>query len=145
MAVSSDLGDSLDVHPRRKKEVGERLALLAERYTYNKNKTADGPDVRSVKQEAKNIIIDFSFAKKLALSNNQPLTGFELVTAKGLHIPAQANIVNNNKVTISVPVNEKIKAVAYAWQPFTRANLVNEAGLPASTFYLTLNKEHHDL
>lgn len=145
MAVSSDLGDSLDVHPGRKKEVGERLALLAERYTYNKNITADGPMVRSMKQDSKCIIIDFSFAKRLSTSNNQPLIGLELVTAKGLHIPAQANIVNNNKVVISVPVNEKIKAVAYAWQPFTRANLVNEAGLPASTFYFTLNKEHHEL
>ncbi|MCU7550461.1 GDSL-type esterase/lipase family protein [Chitinophagaceae bacterium LB-8] len=145
MAVSSDLGDSLDVHPTRKREVGERLALLAERYTYNKNIPAEGPMVTSAKQDSKSVIIDFSFAKKLSASNNEQLTGFELVTTKGLLIPAQANIVSGNKVKISLPANEKIKAVAYAWQPFTRANLVNEAGLPASTFYLTLNKQYNEL
>lgn len=144
MAVSSDLGDSLDVHPRKKREVGERLALLAERYTYQKNITADGPVVRSAKQDGKSIVIDFSFAKKLSTSDNQPLTGFELVTVKGLHIPVQAKIINN-KVAITLPPNEKIKAVAYAWQPFTRANLVNETNLPASTFYLTLNSQYNEL
>jgi sialate O-acetylesterase len=145
MAVSSDLGDSLDVHPKRKKEVGERLALLAQRYTYNKNITADGPAVRSAKPEGASIIIDFAFAKRLSTLDHQPLTGFELVTTKGLHIPAQAKIVSSNKVAIALPAKEKIKAVAYAWQPFTRANLVNEAGLPASTFYFTLNKQYNEL
>jgi sialate O-acetylesterase len=145
MAVSSDLGDSLDVHPRKKKEVGERLALLAERYTYHKNITADGPIVRSVQQEVGRLILDFSFVKKLSVSNHQPLTGFELVTIKGRRIPAPAYIMNNTKVVITVPGKEKIKAVAYAWQPFTRANLVNDAGLPASTFYLTLNNQYNEL
>jgi sialate O-acetylesterase len=43
MAVSYDFGDSLDVHPTRKREVGERLASLALRDTYKKQVVAEGP------------------------------------------------------------------------------------------------------
>jgi sialate O-acetylesterase len=42
--------------------------------------------------------------------------------------------INKNKVLIKIPTGEKIKSILYAWKPFTRANLVNEAGLPGSTF-----------
>ena len=145
MAVSSDLGDSLDVHPKRKKEIGERLALLAKRYTYQQPVTANGPEIQSVIQEGNKLILEFSFAKKLLASNKQPLYGFELVTMTGRHIPVTARIQDNTKLLLDIPDGEKIKGVAYAWRPFSRANLVNEAGLPASTFYFTLKKTQHEL
>ncbi|MES2646036.1 MAG: GDSL-type esterase/lipase family protein [Bacteroidota bacterium] len=136
MIVSSDLGDSLDVHPLKKKTVGERLAMLALRYTYKKQIIANGPQVSAVKLAGNSIVVSFSFAKKLS-TNSKPLTGFELVNEKGLHLKVDAKIVKNN-VLITVPAGEKIKTVLYAWQPFTRANLVNEAGLPASTFSIAI-------
>jgi len=138
MAVSYDLGDSLDVHPERKKEVGARLALQALQKTYNKAVTADGPAPLSIKRAGNELIISFDHAAKLYTINNQALTGFELVTIKGIHLPAKPSIEVNH-VRLSIPPGEQIKAVVYAWQPFTRANLLNEAGLPASTFSMTLN------
>jgi sialate O-acetylesterase len=60
------------------------------------------------------------------------------VTDKGQHIDTVARIVNN-QVVISIPEGEKIETVLYAWKPFTQANLVNEAGLPCSTFRLAVN------
>jgi sialate O-acetylesterase len=138
MAVSYDVGDSLDVHPTRKKEVGDRLALQALKNTYNKPVTADGPSPRDIKRIGNEVIISFDHAAKLSTINNQALTGFELVTIKGGHLPAQASI-EGNQIRMRIPAGEQIKAVVYAWQPFTRANLLNEAGLPASTFLMTLN------
>jgi sialate O-acetylesterase len=139
MVVTSDLGDSLNVHPIKKEQVGERLALQALRYTYKKPVTADGPSVLGVKREGASIIISFSGSKKLFTSNNQPLIGFELVNKRGMRLKADASIVKSN-VVIPVPTGEEIKTVLYGWQPFTRANLVNEAGLPASTFSITLKQ-----
>lgn len=138
MAVSSDLGDSLDVHPKQKKEIGERLALLAEKYTYKKSTVATGPVLHSAIKQGKDILLELTSTKKLTTSGNKPLTGFELVNDKGIFIPVQG-IISNNKIRLSIPVNEKIIRIVYGWKPFTRANLVNEAGLPASTFSISIN------
>ncbi len=138
MAVSSDRGDSLDVHPKQKKEVGERLALLAQKHSYKRNIVASGPVLHSAIRKGKDIILEFTSAKKLSGTNSQPLTGFELMNGKGMFFPVQG-ITSNNKITLPIPDNEKIIRVVYGWKPFTRANLVNEAGLPASTFSKSLN------
>ncbi|MVN20442.1 GDSL-type esterase/lipase family protein [Mucilaginibacter arboris] len=138
MAVISDLGDSLNVHPTRKKEVGERLARLALRDTYYQNIEANGPEVINAQQKQREVIVSFNHAKQLATSNQKPVFGFEVVNDKGIHIPVNASIIKNT-VHLVLPVGEKIKAVLYAWQPFTRANLVNEVSLPASTFSIPLN------
>lgn len=139
MAVSSDLGDSLDVHPTKKKEVGERLAVLALKETYRKNIRAVGPVAMSAKKLQNEILISFTECNKLLTADKLSLTGFELVTEKGIRlIPIKVRIVNK-QVHLSIPKGQKIKKVLYAWQPFTRANLINEAGLPASTFSILIN------
>ncbi|MEN9906923.1 MAG: hypothetical protein RLZZ540_64 [Bacteroidota bacterium] len=138
MAISMDYGDSLNVHPIRKKEVANRLALLALHYTYGKPITANGPKALKAIEKKDTILISFAFAKQLTTADKKELVGFELVNEKGIHFQTKATIIKN-KVSISVPKDEKIKAVAYAWKAFTKANLVNEAGLPCSTFKLELN------
>ena len=135
MAVSMDYGDSTDVHPIRKKEVADRLALLALKNSYGKGVAANGPLALKAIKNKQQIIISFASSKKLATADKKELIGFELVTDKGKHIKTVAT-AKNNQVIINIPKGENIKSVYYAWQPFTRANLVNEAGLPCSTFKL---------
>jgi len=133
MAVSSDLGDSLNVHPLRKKEVGERLALLALKNTYHQHIAASGPiAVKAILVQNK-IIITFKEAKKLMAGDGSVLRGFELEDRYGNHFSAQA-VIFNNKVRLAIPPDILVTRVLYAWQPFTNANLINEAGLPVSTF-----------
>ena len=135
MAVSMDYGDSTNVHPIRKKEVADRLALLALRYTYGKSVIANGPSALKALKKKELISLSFAFAKKLTTADKKELVGFELVTDRGKHIKTKAEIIKN-KVSISIPKGENITNVLYAWEPFSRANLVNEAGLPCSTFRL---------
>jgi sialate O-acetylesterase len=138
MAVSMDYGDTTNVHPIKKKEVADRLALLALRYTYGKDVIANGPSALKAIQKGDKIMIPFEFAKQLTTSDKKELIGFELVNDKGIHIQSKATIIKN-QVLITIPKGEKIKTVLYAWKPFTTANLVNEAGLPCSTFKLELH------
>lgn len=133
MAVSSDLGDSLNVHPTHKKPIGERLALLALKNTYHKNIVASGPTVENIFQNNEEIVVNFSNAKRLKTQSDEPLTGFEVVNEKGEIFSPKAQI-RENKVILALNKNEKVIKVLYAFKPFTRANLENEAGLPASTF-----------
>ncbi len=133
MAVSSDFGDSLNVHPTHKQPVGERLALLALKNTYHKDIIANGPNFLKASQKGKEIILDFANAKKLQTHNHEILTGFEVMNEKGEIISPKAEI-KNDKVVLYLNKEDKIIKVLYAYKPFTRANLENEAGLPASTF-----------
>jgi sialate O-acetylesterase len=139
MAISSDFGDSLNVHPIRKQAVGERLALLALKNSYHKNIIASGPTVEKAIQSGKQIVINFVNSKKLKTEDDRPLIGFEVMNQKGEIISPKAEITNNT-VILYLNKNERIIKVLYAFKPFTRANLVNEAGLPGGTFSIDMNQ-----
>ena len=133
MAVSSDRGDSLNVHPTRKKEIGERLAYWALNKTYGHNVIPSGPLFRSATFTDNAAYITFDYAKDLTTSDGDPIRTFEVAEQEGLYYPAQA-VIENGKVKVWNDQVTHPKLVRYGWQPFTRANLVNEAGMPASTF-----------
>lgn len=134
MVVSMDKGDSLDVHYPQKKEIGRRLAFQALNHSYGFTKVLpSGPLFRSAVFEAGKAIIDFDYAKGLTTGDGKPVSTFELAGEDGLFYPAEAEISGDKVIVHSKEVTHPV-SVRYAWQPFTRANLVNEAGLPASTF-----------
>lgn len=134
MAVSSDRGDSLDVHPRQKKDVGERLARLSLYHTYGKsNLIPSGPLYRSVDFADRKAYVSFNYSDGLKAEKGSSIEGFEIAEVDGLFYPAQAHI-EGNKVILSSDSVSNPQYVRYGWQPFTRANLVNQDNLPASTF-----------
>lgn len=134
MAVSSDVGDSLDVHPRNKKVVGQRLALSSLKNTYKFDVVASGPEYVSHKCNKNNIVVQFADAEGLKTRDGQPVWGFEIAAEDGIYYPAQAVIKGTTVVVSSASVKRPVN-VRYAWIPFANAaNLINAAGLPASTF-----------
>jgi sialate O-acetylesterase len=135
MAVTTDLGDSTNVHPWKKKEVGERLALWALSDTYGFNVVPSGPLVQSFWISGKHAIGSFKFNKGMKASNGDEIKGFEIAGEDMLFYKADA-IVKRNKVIVSNALVPHPKYVRYAWEPFSRANLVNKLNLPASTFYM---------
>ena len=134
MAVTSDKGDSLNVPPTHKQEVGERLAVWALNKTYNyKNVVPSGPLFKSVSFKNGAAYISFDYSEGLHASDNNEIRTFELSGDDQIFYPAKAAVVNGELKVWSDKVKEPT-IVRYGWQPFTRANLVNGAGLPASTF-----------
>ena len=133
MAVSSDHGDSLDVHPRRKQPIGERLARWALAKTYGQDITPSGPVFSSVTRQADALIVSFLYADGLQTSDGKSPSCFEIAEEDGLFQPATVTI-EGNTVRLTSPTLKHPRYVRYAWQPFTRANLVNGDQLPASTF-----------
>lgn len=139
MAVSSDVGDSTDVHPRTKQPVGERLARLALADVYrlpyyiSHPSSKCGPMIKKAKLMSNGLIIlSFDYAEGLSSSDGKALRTFEVIDSNGNTYPAKATIVDK-EIYITSSASEPVK-VRYGWQPFTRANLVNAYGLPASTF-----------
>lgn len=136
MAVTSDLGDPTDVHYREKKPVGERLALQALAKYYGHNVVADGPLPQGLTSYGSFLKVDFGAQTSLRTSDGGPVIGFEIQdAADGLYHPVEAKI-DGNCIFLDCSALKHPRAVRYAWQPYTRANLVNTTGLPASTFRL---------
>lgn len=138
MAVTIDLGDASNIHPYRKREVGERLSRLAlhDVYAYE-NIIRCGPLYESVQFVRGSAIIDFSeTGSGLQVRNNTRLEGFVIAGVDKHFFPALAKINPDGKsVRVwSYSVNNPV-AVRYAWKNYpVEANLMNNAGLPASPF-----------
>jgi sialate O-acetylesterase len=134
MVVTSDLGDSLDVHPIRKMEVGNRFASLALNRVYEKKVICDGPEPLKAYIKDNQLIIDFVNTRKLSTIDGLPVCELEISRSDGLYIPVEGTI-SGNKIMINIK-NQKPIHVRYGWKPYSCGNLVNEAGLPASTFLI---------
>ena len=141
MAVTSDLGDKTDVHYKNKKPVGERLALQALAKHYGHHVAADGPLAREAVLVDGKVLVDFGPQTGLHASDGGSIVGFEVLdAADGLYHSAQAQVLPgaSDMICLDASFLREPTLVRYAWQPYTRANLVNGTGLPASTFRLKL-------
>ena len=133
-AVSSDKGHPTDVHPKEKAPVGERLARLALNQTYGMSHVAQhGPTPARAFSFRGKTIIEFSNTIELKTSDGKAVRSLEIADSIGCFTPVdfekQAKIEGNRIV-----IEGTAHRVRYGWKPFTDANLINEAGLPASTF-----------
>ena len=139
MAVTTDVGDSLDVHYTNKKPVGKRLGLQALHHSYDYNIESEGPICHSVSVKDNGLELQFIHAKSLSAKSSR-LIGFEVAGADGIYYPAEAQITSSNTILVRSSSVTRPLYVRYGWQPFTRANLVNEVGLPCSTFQWAVKK-----
>ena len=135
MAVSTDKGNPTDVHPTEKREVGQRLAYWALNETYGfSNVVPSGPLYSDVefKKGAAYVSFDYDEGLRPAKEGEELLT-FEIAGEDHRFYPAKA-VVEGNRVKVWSKEVKNPTIVRYGWQPYTKANLVNGAGLPASTF-----------
>ena len=146
MAVSMDHGDSLDVHPRNKRVVGQRLARQALNRVYSMtNVVPEGPKILRAERIAPGtLLLTFDYGDGMKSSDGMPIRTFEVAETEGLYRPAQSvEILDNKTIKIICMEIENPKFVRYGWQPFTRANLVNGDSLPASTFKIAVTEGRH--
>lgn len=138
MAVCSDVGDSLDVHPRDKRTVGLRLAAQALYYAYGfENIVPSGPvPLRAWREASGNVCVRFGWADGLHLASGKVADWFELCGADGKWHPALSARIKGDKLTLATPLVTAPLAVRYAWRPFVRRGLENAQGLPCSIFCL---------
>ena len=136
MAVSIDTGDAIELHPKNKKPIGIRHAIIALKNTYRKYPVGEGPRYRDHKLEKGKILIEFdSVGSSLKPARPEPLSGFAIAGSDRQWHWADAKITDNTIVVSSTNVIEPV-AVRYAWamNPSQRNLLYNEEGLPASPF-----------
>lgn len=133
LVVANDLGETYDIHPLKKKDIGYRLSLQARKLQNDASIVADGPVYESVKFEGNKAILTFKKG-----TNNfkkvDELKGFSIKGKDGKWMWANAKFEGGKIVVSNKNINNPV-AVRYAWADNPQnANLRNIEDLPASSF-----------
>lgn len=139
MAITYDLGEWNDLHPRDKASVGKRLAFIARSIIYGESIVYTGPTLRSIKKINEGYLLSFDHTGTgLTTTNKQSPKHFVFVDSNGTSIEATATITENN-VLLTCDDNNSYTECRFAWaaNPET-ANLCNKEGFPAAPFRRTL-------
>ena len=135
LAVINDLGETVDIHPLRKKEVAERIGLCFDKPLYN-NKVKLSPEVVSTQ------VSDAA----IQLTLDQPIQEGDLYTFEvcnngsnkyqNVHAVGRGNVI-----TLLVPMVSQASGlkIRYAWKDDPKqANVRSLSGLPMSSFEMTI-------
>jgi sialate O-acetylesterase len=138
MAVTMDIGEIPDIHPKNKQEVGRRLALWALAKTYGKADVQfSGPLYTSAKADGSKMRISFEHTfgglRAGKEGHDAALTHFWIAGENKQFYKADA-VIDGETVVVSSPNVPKPVAVRYGWSTIAEPNLFNAAGLPASSF-----------
>ncbi len=136
MAVTIDLGNSMNIHPTNKQDVGKRLALAALHFEYDKQIVYSGPVYESMKINNGKIYLKFKNTGSglVAKSKHGYLNEFVIAGVDEKFVWAKAYIENGQVVVYNKEISDPV-AVRYAWTDNpNKANLYNVEGLPATPF-----------
>jgi sialate O-acetylesterase len=133
LAVAIDVGDANDIHPKDKKEVGERLALLALANNYGRKVPCSGPTFVLAEEIPGALKLHFTNTDGGLMVKGDKLGEFAVAGEDRKWFWADAKI-EGDAVIVSSPNEPQPKTARYAWQSNPVATLFNGAGLPAVPF-----------
>ena len=134
MAVTIDIGDPVNIHPKDKQDVASRLMRIALARTYGRKLEYSGPVYDSMKVVAGAIHLRFTHVTGGLVARGGDLQTFTIAGKDGKFVPATARI-EQDTVVVSSPAVPKPVAVRYAWANYPEGcNLYNGEGLPAAPF-----------
>jgi sialate O-acetylesterase len=135
MAVTVDIGNTGDIHPKNKQEVGRRLALWALADQYGREDLVySGPIYESMKVDGNQARLSFKHVGGgLVSRDSKPLSHFQIAGEDKNFVDAKATI-EGNEVVVSAEGIDKPVAVRFGWDQVAEPNLSNKEGLPASPF-----------
>ncbi len=136
-AVTADIGDANDIHPKNKQDVGLRLAYIALNKDYNMTDIiCSGPTYKTMKINRDRIIIEFdNIGSGLIITSKYGyIEGFSIAGTNQKFVWANAKLEGKNRVIVYSNEIKKPVAVRYCWSGNPDVNLFNSAGLPATPF-----------
>jgi sialate O-acetylesterase len=137
MAVTIDVGEANDIHPKDKKTVGDRLALAALKVAFNQQGLFSGPVFQQMSVNENKVVITFDQVGNGLHINDKYgyLKGFAVAGEDQRYYWAQTKLKSPNSVELFSPQVSQPVAVRYGWGNNPEdANLYNSAGLPAAPF-----------
>lgn len=134
MAVTIDIGEANDIHPRNKRDVGRRLAMAARTFVYRGQEPSGlSPVYDRAEFSGPTVTLRFRNAGGLTTSDGKAPRGFAIKDRTGGFIWADARI-DGDRIIVSSPQAPNPVAVRYGWADNPDVNVVNSVGLPMSPF-----------
>ncbi len=134
-AVIVDLGEANDIHPRRKMEVGLRLARHALAKNYNIAVPCQSPLYDKMEVKDGKVLVTFKeVGQGLRTLDVGEVRGFAIAGEDKQWKPGVAKIVGPNLVEVSSPQVAGPVAVRYAWAENPVCNLYSKNDLPVTPF-----------
>ncbi len=134
MAVLTDVGLEYGIHPRKKRQAGERLALLALANTYEVKGLPDFAIYKEVEFKNDTAIIAFDRSKEWVYFEYGPTSkNFEVAGSDKVFHPATKVWVSRNRVYVVCDDVKQPVALRYAWRDWVEGDLMHD-GLPVSSF-----------
>ncbi|MCH2203741.1 MAG: sialate O-acetylesterase [Fuerstiella sp.] len=134
MAVTMDIGNVTDIHPKNKQEVGRRLALWALAKNYSRPNVYSGPNFRSAMFQDGQARLRFDYADSGLMTSDGKAPGHFEIAGVDQHFHPATAVINGSELIISAEQVSEPKAVRYAFTSNAQPNLINGEGLPASSF-----------
>jgi len=136
MCVTIDIGNSKDIHPTNKQDVGRRLAAIALNKVYGQDVVFSGPTFKSMEVKSNQIVLTFNNLGSGLMASDRYgyLKGFEIAGSDKVFHYAKAYISGNNVIVYCDTIQQPV-AVHYGWADDAGdCNLYNTEGFPASPF-----------
>ena len=133
MAVSYDVGNKTDVHPKKKWVVGKRLSNIALHNDYKVDVAFSGPLLDFVNVNGNQLEVHFKHGEGLKTLNNTSVKDVFVAGSDKVFVPAESKLVNNTLVVWASQIQNP-RYVKYGYTSYSDGNLVNASGLPAPTF-----------
>ena len=140
LAISLDIGDSFDIHPPNKQELGRRLARAARQLVYGEKLSPSGPVPVSARREGQSVVVRFGDVGDalVAYGADGPI-GFELCgTTQSSCRYARAEIRGKDEVVLRATLDAPATRVRYGWADSPVVTLFDRARLPAGPFEIEL-------
>lgn len=130
----TDSGQKDDIHPKNKKIVGHRLALLAKKYTYGEDLLCDAPRFKSATKEKNIIFIDFENSYGLHIADEK-INNLEIYNQDNKKVMYNAKIENDRLILVLDREEKSSKfIIKFATDNWIKVNLYNKAEIPAIQF-----------
>ena len=133
MVATFDIATVKNIHPPFKKEVGDRLAMLALNDNYGMKNQSIGPVFKSSVIDGTKVRLKFDNAGNGLVAKDNLLKDFEIAGSNGKYVKAKAEIVND-EIVVSSPLVAQPVSVRFCWRNGAEASLFNKEGFPAWQF-----------
>lgn len=140
-ACATDAGEKNNIHPRKKRPVGERLGLLALKHVYGYDLEADSPELISAKKDNGAIYLKFSHTAD-GLYTDRPADCGIRVMSDGFSLKPDIEIQGDTIILKDECfLCLKELTVSYARDNYYEVSLYNSAGLPVFPFETKVGEE----
>lgn len=140
MASIMDIGSYYDIHPKKKLEVGRRLALLARGHIYGEDRLLCDPPTaaRAILQKDGQLAVSFAHADGLSIGEKP--SDWE-ITAGSLSFKPAAVRAEKDCILLSLPDAVLPESISLGWHDYGEIHIHNCAGLSAAPFLLQVEQE----